>query len=374
MEPFKNIFNPVLVQDMAAHFARHHPDFNQQGFITDATHNFETLELKDRSSQIAAAMQTHLHDDFEQTAALLRASLEQNPPDDLKDAQISDHGIAGWAVMPMAHYVGLHGFDHFDTAMHLFKELTKRFTSEFAVRSFLLQDQERTMAYLMKWAEDENRHVRRLASEGCRPRLPWAPQLPQLIAEPTPLLPLLEKLKDDPEPYVRKSVANNLNDIAKDHPRVVTAIAEQWLKGASSERERLVRHACRTLIKQGDQKLLSVLGYRKPQLKIKQLKLGKAEVYFGGALPFALSLTSTSKQEQPLIIDYIIHHQKAGGHTTPKVFKWKTFTLKGQETVNLKKKHPFKKITTRVYYPGRHALEILINGESYIKQDFELLM
>ena len=373
-EPFKNMFNITLVRDMAQHFERHNPQFNSAAFITDATSNFDSLELKERSNQIALAMHRHLSNDFNETATLLLQSLDKNPADDLKDAAITENGIAGWAIMPMAHYVSLYGVNHFETSMQLLKEFTKRFTSEFAIRSFLLQNQERALYYIFEWAQDENRHVRRLASEGSRPRLPWAEQLPELVADPTPLLDLLDMLKDDPEPYVRKSVANSLNDISKDHPELVTSIASDWFSAdASPERHRLVKHGCRTLIKQGNKQLLTVLGYGEPNLKVNALK-HPSRVHFGEALPFTLSLTSTSTKKQPLIIDYIIHHQKSAGHTTPKVFKWKTTTLGAQKTIELSKNHPFKKITTRVYYPGEHKLEIMINGQSFLTASFELCM
>jgi len=230
------------------------------------------------------------------------------------------------------------------------------------------------LSVLKTWVDDPNCNVRRLISEGTRPRLPWAMRLPAFMADPAPILPLLEALKDDSEEYVRRSVANNLNDIAKDHPDIVARIAGQWLTGADRNRKRLLRHACRTLIKQGHQGTLKALGYGPPRVELEKLGIFTPRVPFGAALEFELWLTSTADYAQPLIIDYAIHHRKASGRTTPKIFKWKTTTLAPLETLRAKRKHAIKKITTRVYYPGAHLLEIFVNGVSIGREDFELVM
>ncbi len=274
----------------------------------------------------------------------------------------------------MTHYVGLHGLEHFDLSMRLLKEMTKRSSSELGIRFFLLEKPERTLSVLKSWTNDSNYHVRRLVSEGTRPRLPWAMRLPAFIEDPAPILPLLEALKDDENEYVRHSVENNLNDIAQDHPDVVAQLAKRWLKKAGKNRERLVRHACRTLIKQGHQRTLQALGYGSPRVELKKLGILTPRVIFGEALMFELCLVSTSKQTQPLIIDYIIHHRKANGSMAPKVFKWKATTLASRETLRATKNHAIKKITTRVYYPGTHKLEVMVNGVSLGSKTFKLIM
>jgi 3-methyladenine DNA glycosylase AlkC len=359
-----------MITSMGEHFTRVWPKFDQAAFVTAATKNLHALELKERSAQITTAMVTFLPNDFEKAAAIMLASLA---PDDW-DGGSKANGITGWGIMPMTHFVGLHGLEHFDLSMTLLKEMTKRFSSEFDIRFFLLKEPARTLSVLEKWARDPNPHVRRLVSEGTRPCLPWAMRLPTFIEDPTPILPLLEMLKDDDEEYVRRSVANNLNDIAKDHPDKVAKIAGRWLSGANKEREKLVHHACRTLIKQGHQKTLKALGYRPPRIKLEKLKILTARVSFGDALVFELCLTSTSKKAQPLIIDYAIHHRKANGSTTAKIFKWKKITLAPLLILAAKRKHAFKKITTRVYYPGTHKLEIRVNGISHGSKNFELVM
>ena len=350
-EPFKNVFSEKLVRDMGTHFTKAWPAFDQAGFNAMATKGLEALELKERSEQITAAMFTFLPSDFERTAELMLVSLAPEDDCDVK-ANIDSRGIVGWAVMPMTHYVGLYGHEHFGLSMTLLKEMTKRFSSEFGIRFFLLKEPERTLSVLERWTRDPSLHVRRLVSEGTRPRLPWAMRLPAFIESPSPLIPLLESLKDDPEEYVRRSVANNLNDIAKDHPNLVASLAGTWLKNASKDRERLVWHACRTLIKQGHNKALTALGYWSPSVEVKRLTIVTPQVLFGDRLEFELVLISTLKRSQALIIDYAIHHRKANGQMTPKVFKWKSLVLDARTSHTAQRKHGIRKITTRVYYPG----------------------
>jgi len=373
-EPFKNLFNEDVINGMGEQFALAWPDFDQVGFVSTANNNLDALELKQRSDQITGAMATYLPADFEKAATIMLASLAPEDEHDFRRRQAGPRGLSGWAVMPMANYVGIYGSEFFDLSMHLFKEMTKRSSSEFGIRFLLLEEPERALSVLREWTSDPNKHVRRLVSEGTRPRLPWGMRLPAFVEDPTPLLPLLEALKDDDEEYVRRSVANNLNDIAKDHPDLVAKIAGAWLKNASKDRQRLVKHACRTLIKQGHKGTLEALGFGPPRIDIKQMAILTPRVLFGNSLEFELSLCSTTKQSQRLIIDYAIHHQKANGRTTAKVFKWKTITLEAQAIHFATRKHAIRKITTRTYYAGTHSVEILINGVSCGREDFELEM
>jgi len=373
-ELLKNKFNKTAITRMARHFATSWPAFDQKAFVLKATHNLDALELKERESQIAAAMAANLPKDYEHAADIMLASLAPDDDGDIGGADITDAGIAGWMIMPMTLYTGRHGLGHFDTSMILLRELTKRFSSEYGIRYFLLDQPERTLAVLETWTKNPSRHVRRLVSEGTRPRLPWAMQLPAFIKNPTPILPLLDSLKDDEEEYVRRSVANNLNDIAKDHPDRVAKIAGLWLRGADAGREKLVRHACRTLIKQGHTLTLAALGYGPPRVKLERFEIKTPRVHFGEVLEFEMSLLSDAVKAQNLVIDYIIHHRKANGGTTPKVFKWKTARLDSNAVLLAKRKHPIRKITTRVYYSGKHRIEIVVNGVSQGEGEFELIM
>ena len=373
-EPFKNVFNSSLTLVMAENFQKQWPEFNSQGFVDAASKHLNTLELKERSEQIMHAMVKYLPSDFAKAGEIIRASLSPALEGDIFDITSDDKGLAGWVIMPITHYIGLHGHAHFDLSMCLFKECTKRFSSEFGIRFFLLKSPEKTLSTMKAWASDENRHVRRLASEGARPRLPWAMQLPAFINDPTPVIALLDILKDDSEAYVRRSVANNLNDIAKDHPELVANIAKKWMFNANEHRRKLIRHACRTLIKQGNKDVLQIFGHEPPMIKGVKFDVQTPEVVFGEALQFTLTIFSNVKRDQPLMIDYIIHHQKANGKTSPKVFKWRTSILPTAKSLNFKKEHRIKKISTRAYYPGRHEIEIVVNGVSIGKADFQLLI
>lgn len=374
-EPFKNFFNPSMITQMGTHLARCNSDFDDKAFIRLATDGLEPLELKQRSDHILSALEATLPDDFNAAGNLLVSALHPVDDVDLSSQSMDERGIRGWAVMPMADYFARHGLGHFDFSMDALKEMTKRSSSEFAVRPFLDSNPDRAMRYILNWAKDESYHVRRLASEGTRPRLPWGMRLTKFVTDPSPVLPVLEILKDDPEEYVRRSVANNLNDIAKDHPDLVSGIAGNWLAGRpDSTRKKLVRHACRTLIKQGHQNTLKAFGYAEPQVSLASLSLDANKVHFGQNLRISVELHSETDGAQDLVIDYVMHHRKANGETSPKVFKWKTVTLPGRTDARLEKTHAFKPITTRTYYGGAHAVEIQINGLPFGRAEFELVL
>lgn len=370
-EPFKNLFNPKMIRQMADHFARVDKSFKKTKFIKRATDGLEALELKERSNQILDALDVSLPSDFRAACSIMLEALSPECDLDMANSDIDEGGIRSWGVMPMADYVARHGLEDFDFAMDVLRELTKRSSSEFAIRPFLAADAKKALKHVKKWTKDPSEHVRRLASEGIRPRLPWGIRLHAFVKDPTPILPILEALKNDSSEYVRRSVANSLNDIAKDHPDTVADVAGRWLRGASVDRTRLVKHACRTLIKQGHRPTLKALGYQTPKLRLEGIQIKTPLVRLGEYLEFAIELSSLAKSKQPLILDYIVHHRKANGDTSPKVFKWKTFELPAKKDLVFEKRHPMKKITTRVYYAGTHELEIQINGETFGRAPFE---
>jgi len=373
-EPFKNMLSQKTIVAMSHHFKKHHKTFDEKGFVKDAADNFDALELKARTQRITQAMIDYLPEEFEKAAEILLKSLGTELADDLSECGIDEKGIAGWTTMSLSYYVALRGKEHFELSMTLLKEMTKRASAEFDIRFFLQDQTEQTLQELSGWVDDGNQHVRRLVSEGTRPRLPWGMSLSVFINDPSPVIVLLEKLKDDEKEYVRRSVANNLNDISKDHPDLVTKIAKQWMKNASNERIKLLRHACRSLIKDGNKEVLSIFGYSAPKLNKVKVSLSSAKVLFGESLEFELILNSKVKKDQLLMIDYIIHHQKANGTTSPKVFKLRSMTLKGNQEMVVIKRHAIKTITTRKYYAGKHQLEVVINGDSIGKRNFELIM
>ncbi len=372
-EPLKNLFNHQLIHDVARHLARVWPEIDQAGFITAASQDLDELELKQRSQQIERALERFLPKDFGQAAAILRETLAPIQDGSGEITSTTD-GIAGWAIMPVSTFVGRQGAAHLDLALDLMRDLTKRFSAEFGIRYLILAEPERCLSRFPDWVDDPSQHVRRLVSEGTRPRLPWAPRLPMFISDPAPLLPLLTALRDDPEEYVRRSVANSLNDIAKDHPDLVAGLAKDWLADAPAPRRRLIRQACRTLVKRGHPAALAALGYDAARLKETRLSVATPQVTLGSVLEFELSLTSTSDAPQDLVIDYIVHHRKANGTLSPKVFKWKTIRLGAGDRAALRRRHAMRKVTTRVYYPGTHGLDIQVNGATVASSVFDLIM
>lgn len=372
-EPFKNVFNTTLIKALADHLERAaNGDFDRSGFIKSACTGLEHLELKERSRQISTALNAYLPADFTLACELLLETLHPDEHAPLSGQVMDGVGMRGWAIMPMADFVASNGIPFFDLSMETLAQMTKRFSAEFAVRPFIIHDLPRAEGFLNLWAHDDNCHVRRLASEGARPRLPWGEQIPALIENPQPTLPVLLALRDDPSEYVRKSVANHLNDIAKDHPGIVIELAEQWLDEAPLPRQRLVRHACRTLIKQGNPDIMRILGYQAPRLTHVHFSLSSETVDIGEALELCLTIRSTEGRQQALLLDYVMHFRRANGGVGKKVFKWKNFSLPAGGTLTLFKKHAFRPVTTRTIYPGLHKVEAQLNGKIVAECSFNL--
>ncbi|MDO7598143.1 MAG: DNA alkylation repair protein [Pseudomonadota bacterium] len=341
-------------------------DFPQQQFIKQALVGLNELELKQRVDHLIVVLADYLPADFADAADVL-ISVKHHLPE-LSSANSWGHFTA-W---PLVDYVSLYGLNQPEIALNVLKNLTPLFSAEFAIRPFITQHFVLTHQHLLMWARDSDENVRRLASEGSRPRLPWGKRLTQFCDNPAPIIPILEQLKDDASLYVRRSVANNLNDIAKDHPAKVIRLCQSWSVGASAERQWLIRHALRSLVKSGCSEAFALLGYSKNPQITPIFKLIESSVLLGNDLEIETLLRSESVKTQKLVIDYRIHHVKANGSMTSKVFKWKNITLHGLQTIALSKLHPFKIITTRKYYAGTHLVELLINGVSYATAEFEL--
>jgi 3-methyladenine DNA glycosylase AlkC len=372
-EAFKELLNKPLIDAMALHLKRVHPAFQAKAFVAQAAAGLTVLEMKDRAMQIATALQAHLPPDFHAAAAVIESALMPTQAgEELSTLRTNAQGLAGWVVWPLGEFVARQGLAHPVRALTCLRELTQRFSAEFAIRPFIVEHPALVFKTLAQWAQDPNPHVRRLASEGSRPRLPWGLQLKALIADPGPTLPLLRKLQDDTSPYVRRSVANHLNDIAKDHPTVVAEWLEAHLPQASTERSALLRHASRSLIKAGDARVLKAwgLGQHFKGRALFSLKPARAQV--GGELQLSLELQSASRQSQRLVVDYVVHHVKANGTSTPKVFKgWKLELGAGEQRL-LEKKHSLAVITTRRYHAGEHGVTIQINGQPVAEAAFQL--
>jgi len=363
----KEGLDKAAIQRIAAAFSALLDDFPAEAFIKQSVQGVQPLELKQRVNFLIERLATFLPQDFAKTADLL----EQLP--DYWEAGQADDPLSGFAAWPVIDYVAVYGLQHPQRSLAVLKHLTPLFSAEFAIRPFLLQHRELTLKHLQHWCDDTDKQVRRLVSEGTRPRLPWGQQLKPFIANPLPVLALLERLKDDPSDYVRRSVANNLNDIAKDHPQQVIDCCKAWQDDDKPQRDWLIRHACRTLVKKGYAGVYGLLGYTEaPQVRVCDLCLSPVELCMGEVLEFQFTVESTAKSKQQMVIDYAVHHVKANGKTTSKVFKLKNIQLKQGEALCLSKKHSFRRVTTRTYYAGEHQVDILVNGQVMAWQSFEL--
>jgi len=284
---------------------------------------------------------------------------------------MKDPGFTGWMIWPVTEAVAVRAVPGaFDQGLALVADLTSRLTGEFALRTFLDADLDRTLAIALRWTESPDEHVRRLASEGTRPRLPWARRVPAILDDPQSTVPILDALHRDPSPYVRRSVANHLNDISRSDPALAVDVATRWL---TTETLALVRHALRTLVKAADPGALALLGFPPPAgLTVVGPALGATAVRVGDELPFEFTLRNDGRAEVRLAVDYVVHHRKANGSLSPKVFKLTVRTLAAGESVTINRRHSFRLISTRVYHPGEHAVELQINGRTFGRTSFEL--
>ncbi|WP_175407710.1 DNA alkylation repair protein [Streptomyces sp. TRM64462] len=307
------------------------------------------LSFSARTAAVRDAVLTDLPDAYPDFERVLRTALD-------------DPGFTGWMTFPVNEAVAVRGLDVFEPALDLLAALTPRLTAESAVRPFLRADLGRALRAMTPWTGHPDPHVRRLVSEGTRPRLPWAPRLPELITDPSPALPLLDALHQDDSAYVRRSVANHLNDISRDHPATAVAAASRWLRPDGTT-ERLVRHGLRTLVKAGDAAALTLLGHAPDApVDVTGPTLHTAEIRVGDHLVFDYQVTNTGDRPSPVVVDYVIHHVKANGTRTPKVFKLTTRTLAPGERWAGTRRHSFRPITTRRYHAGVHLVRLQVNG------------
>lgn len=365
---FKDHFNPTSVLTLGQQVQAQYPDFPLTTFTSEINPQLDSLELKGRVQLIAQSLRKYLPPAYPEAQRILLQTL--GAPLET-DRSITENGFAYW---PVAQFIEDHGVEELEASIQGMYEVTQRFSAEFAIRPFLKKYPERLFEVLDSWAKDKNLHVRRLVSEGTRTRLPWGMRLHFLIEDPSPIFPLLEQLKDDPELYVRRSVANNLNDLTKDHPEMVLDLLETWNEDASEGTRWIIGHALRGLVKDGNRRALALLGYGKPEVEIHDFELSADELQLGEKLGMRFMLRSSGFEPQQLMIDYIVHHVKANGSTSPKVFKMAKKRLDIGEEIIIEKKHHFKPVTTRVYYPGVHTIELQINGEIVAVREFELMV
>ncbi len=369
MEPFKNIYNQVFFNHFSDVISEVVSTFDSQRFLNEIFNDkWESLELKQRMRHTTETLHKQLSGDYEKDITNLLQCITL-----WKEKKITVGKYDGLAFMFLPDYVELYGLDDFEISMQATEQITSFASCEFSIRPFIIKYPELGMKQMVIWSKHENLHVRRLASEGSRPRLPWAIALPEFKKDPTPVLPILENLKNDPSEYVRKSVANNLNDIAKDHPKTVITIAKSW-KGKTKETNWVVKHACRTLLKQGNQELMQLFGFGSiKNIAIKNFKIFTPKVKIGDALEFEFELNNKNKSSSKIRLEYVIYYMKANGSLTPKVFKISEKVYEPNSKTTIQRKQSFKVITTKKFHLGKHQVALVINGKELEKYDFELI-
>jgi 3-methyladenine DNA glycosylase AlkC len=324
------------------------------------------LALRERADLLRDALLSDLDGSYDDLAAVIRR------------AAASDVRFSGWLIWPVTGAIASRAIEDgreaaFDDALVVLASLTSRLTSEFAIRALLRHDLTRALGVIGSiWVVSDDVDVRRLASEGTRPYLPWATRVPDVLREPEATIPILTALYRDESDYVRRSVANHLNDLSRDHADLVVDTARAWLAAPNEHTARLVGRALRTLVKRGDPGALALLGFRPAALDITGFDLDRHAVAIGDTIGFAADITNLGDEPARLSIDYVIHHRKADGGATGKTFKLAVRTLKPGQSIRVAKTHSFRVITTRAYHPGTHSVELLVNGVSAGSREFEL--
>ncbi|EQE88424.1 DNA alkylation repair protein [Clostridioides difficile] len=320
----------------------------------DETRN--NLELKARCRKISMSLGMYLPEDYKEALSILEKSV-----------------TGFYFAFFFPDFVEVYGQDdvNWDLSISALERNTKYWSSEFAVRAFIIKDEERMMAQMRKWSKHKNEHVRRLASEGCRPQLPWGQAISKFKKDPTPVLPILEQLKTDTSTYVQKSVANNLNDISKTHPDLVISIAKDWY-GKNKPTNWIVKHGCRTLLKKGNRDVLALFGYDDTtSINIQDFTLETTSISIGENLTFSFKILA--KKATKTRLEYGIDYVKSNGKRNRKIFKISEVSLKENEKKSYMKKHSFADVSVRKHYPGIHSITtIIINGVEKGKLDFEL--
>lgn len=365
----RETLHPGSITRIAGQIHEAWPDFSPQEFEREASAGLDSLNFKERALQIRDALVRHLPEDFPRAAAILSASL--GPP----SREESIRGVEGFYILPMSMYISHKGLNDPGTALPALYEMTRRFTAEFDIRPFLIRHEQQTLEFLMKLTRDPSPFARRLASEGTRPRLPLAPRLQQYVNDPSPLFPILDGLHDDPNEMVRRSVANNVNDISKDNPRQALELMQRWAtpelsEGTAGQPPWVVRHGARSLVKSADPRALELLGYSDARLRITSFTLAPEQVGLGGTLSMILRIESGATEEQKLLIQYIHRHPNARGSYAERSFFLKRVRLEAEAVLDICKLHRFRPSSNRNYYPGIHSIIIRVNGRRLTEKRF----
>jgi 3-methyladenine DNA glycosylase AlkC len=360
----KDLYSPAFYKQLTNALLVVLPSFNSQRFTSQIfTEDFRDKELKGRMRHTSQVLHVFMPSDYKKTIRIIEKLIQH-----LKKNGIGEDGLP---YMFLPDYIEVYGLDDFDSSVKAIETITRFVSCEFAVRPFLIKYGDKMMDQLLAWSKHENHKVRRLASEGSRPRLPWAIAIPALKKDPGPILPILENLKNDPSEWVRRSVANNLNDIAKDHPSLIIGLAKKW-KGMSKETDTIIKHGSRTLLKKGHVEILSHYGLKSKNIHITAFKIITPYVKIGDQLVFSFRVSNQDRKKQTVRLEYGLYYRKSNNQLTRKVFKISEKIYEPGVWVDVNRKQSFKKITTRVFYPGKHRLSIIVNGIEKVLKSFEV--
>jgi len=363
-EPLKNLYSQQFFEQLSSVLDDVIPGFDTTQFVEKIfDSDWEQRELKERMKHIANVLHDFMPNDY-----ILAVSILSEIADATKQTPLEKMSLE---FMFLPQYIETFGLDHFDDSVWAMEQITPFASCEFAVRPFIVRYPEKMMKQMLYWSGHENHHLRRFASEGCRPRLPWAMALPEFKKNPEPVLPILEKLKADSSEYVRRSVANNLNDISKDHPQLVLELCRRW-KGKSGETDWIVKHACRTLLKKAHPGALELFDYTAPdEISVMDFRLQK-EVNIGGKLEFGFYIENNGDKPVTLRIEYAIDYMKSNGSTSRKIFKITENYAEAKSRLTYNRTQSFRDMTTRKHYPGKHRLAIIVNGREMVSGDFNV--
>jgi len=378
MEQFKNMWNERFFGDFMQALKEVMGDFDERQFISQVIDDeWENKELLQRGRHITTVLKDFLPADYQKAIAViieLIACLKKTPYWEaiVQNSLIGKFGLSlEYGIL--GEFVGLYGLDDYETSVKAIEEITQFTSCEGPVRPFIMKYPRETMNQMLLWSKHENQWVRRLSSEGCRPRLPWSMALSELKKNPTPIIPILENLKDDPSDFVRLSVANNLNDIAKDNPEIVIGLARKW-QGLSKNTDWVIKHGCRTLLKQGRTEVMNLFGFdAQKSIGIADFQVLTPKVNIGSSLEFRFKLLNNSPNETMIRLEYGIYYQKANGTLSKKVHKISEKEYEANSVTPITRKHSFKVVTTRVLHPGLHQVSVILNGKEFEKYDFELM-
>lgn len=375
-EAFKNMYNEPFFESFSKDLILVINDFDTREFVSQIMDDeWENRELKQRVAHITTVLKKKLPADYKEAIAKILELLDCIEIRYLHCSKIDDtkFGLTLEYGAILDNYVEQYGLNDYETSVKAIEKITQFTSCEFATHPFIVKYPDEMMAQMLVWSKHEHWGVRRLASEGCRPRLPWAMALPTLKKNPAPIIPILENLKNDPARSVRLSVANNLNDIAKDNPEIVIDLAKKW-HGKSKEIDWVIKHGCRTLLKQGNPKIMELFGLGSVKnICIENFQISTPEVKVGNSLEFSFNLLNNSDGKAKIRLEYGIYYQKANGTLARKVHKISEKEYAGNSAKQITRKHSFKVVTTRKFHPGLHQVAVIINGNEFEKYNFELV-